>query len=284
MLYDRFINTPGGKVWTGVQDNGDSIPIIVVHGGPGFPHNYLEPLLQIKSRKVIMYDQLDCGLSEKTGDTNLWTVDRYVEEIRSVVQEIVKESDYIIYGHSWGSLLANEYASKYPQGIKKLIFAGPCLSTDIWIKDTKKLVSLLPTEMQEVLRLSESTGSTDSLEYSEAYAEYIKRYVCRIFPPPECYLESRRGSGDEVYVYLWGESEIVPNGQLKNYNGTPLLKEIKIPILFTCGEYDESTPETNYYYASLCENAKVKVFKGASHMPHLESQEDYLESLNSFLK
>ena len=80
---EGYIDVPGGKVWyRAVGDDAEATPLLCLHGGPGFTHYYLEPLEALADRRrVIFYDQLGCGRSDRPGDLSLWNVDRFVEEL-----------------------------------------------------------------------------------------------------------------------------------------------------------------------------------------------------------
>ena len=97
--------------------SGDTIPLLVLHGGPGFPHNYLKPLESLSDeRPIVFYDQLGCGNSDRPEDPNLWHTERFVEELAKVRQSLNLEQAHIL-GHSWGSMLAIDYALTKPEGI-----------------------------------------------------------------------------------------------------------------------------------------------------------------------
>ncbi len=85
-IEEGYLDVPGGKVWyRAVGDNADGTPLLCLHGGPGFTHYYLEPLEALADRRrVLFYDQLGCGRSDRPGDLSLWHVDRFVTELAQV--------------------------------------------------------------------------------------------------------------------------------------------------------------------------------------------------------
>lgn len=96
--------------------------------------------------------------------------------------------------------------------------------------------------------------------------------------------EAVAGMGEEVYNYMYGPSEFTVTGVLKDFDCTPHLENITVPVLLTCGEFDEATPETTRYYSSKFPNATMKIFEGASHEHHLEKAKEYIEAVRRFLK
>src|ERR1700754_330251 len=114
---ERFIEVPGGQVWVNVVGSGGGVPLILLHGGPGGGHDYLEPLAALADdRPVIFYDQLGCGKSDRPDDPALWTMDRFVDEL-SAVRQALGLGRVHLYGHSWGGWLAIEYLLHHAQGV-----------------------------------------------------------------------------------------------------------------------------------------------------------------------
>ena len=111
---EGFVDVTGGKIWYRVTGQGDKTPILLLHGGPGYPSHYLNALKSLGiDRKVISFDQLGCGRSDAIADTTLMTVDSFVEQITKLLTAL-QVSEVHLYGHSWGSMLAVDYYLKYP--------------------------------------------------------------------------------------------------------------------------------------------------------------------------
>lgn len=283
MTNEGHISVPGGRVWYQVVGSGYTVPLLVLHGGPGFPHNYLKPLENLSDdRPVVFYDQLGCGNSDRQEDPNLWHIERFVEELVQVRQALNLEQVHIL-GHSWGSMLAIDYALTHPEGISSLILASPPLSIPRWIEDVTTYRKQLPSEVQEVLDRNEAAGTTDSEEYEAAVMEFSRLHLCRLDPWPEVLEQALVGAGLQVYYTMWGPSEFFMTGNLANYDRTSRLGEVIVPTLFTCGRYDEATPETTAWYQSLIPQAEIAIFEHSSHMPHLEEMELYLQVVRDFL-
>ena len=146
-MEEGYVSVPGGRVWYKVVGISDEIPLLVLHGGPGFPHNYLNPLENLASeRPVIFYDQLGCGKSDRPKDPNLWQTQRFVEELREVQHSLNLERVHIL-GHSWGSMLAVDYALTQPPSLESLVLASPCLSIPRFLEDVTAYRKQLPSEM-----------------------------------------------------------------------------------------------------------------------------------------
>lgn len=285
MNKEGYIDVTGGKVWYQIfNKNAGGTPVIILHGGPGSSCYSLQVLKALEEdRPVILYDQLGCGRSDRPTDTSLWRIDRFVEELAQVRKALSLEEVHIL-GHSWGTTLAAAYSLTKPSGVKSVIFSSPCLSAPLWEQDQKRNLEKLPIEIQEIIKRCEENGTTDSEEFEEAILEFNKQFVNRLDPFPEWLKQGSQYRNPEVYNIMWGPSEFTVLGNLKEFDCTSQLKEITCPTLFTCGRFDEATPESTQYYSSLTPNSKFHVFENSAHMPYVEEPEEYLHVIGEFLK
>lgn len=284
-VVEGYIPVTGGKIWYKIVGaNRKKIPLLVLHGGPGAPHDYLEPLEALSDeRPVIFYDQLGCGNSDKPRDKSLWTVERFVSELEQVRSYLGLDKMHLL-GQSWGTMLAVDFMLvKKPKGVMSLILSGPCLSSSRFASDQKLYLLELSDALQKTINESEMSGCFDSKEYRDAMMVYYKIHVCRLDPWPDCLNRTLEKFGHEVYEQMWGPSEFTLTGGLKNYERVNLLKEISVPTLFTCGCYDEATPSSTAYYHSMLPGSEIVIFEGASHEHHLEKIGEYLEVVRNFI-
>ena len=281
---EGFINVDGGKVWYRVTGSGNKIPILVLHGGPGVPSYYLKPLDSLgKDRHIIFYDQLGCGKSDRITDTTLMTTEHYVAEIGQVIKALGLKEFYL-FGQSWGTMIGTDYYLKNPEGIKALILSSPAISIPMWLKDADLLISTLPDSTQNAIRLNEQHKTFDVPAYKQAVQLYYENFLARKLPW-SADIDSAFSQLGKSYQYMWGPSEFTATGELKTYDHTNRLGEIKGPTLFIAGEYDEARPSTVKYYQSLVKGAKFEIIKGAGHLTMQdkpdESNKVVLEFLNN---
>ncbi len=282
---EGYISVTGGRVWYKVVgENKMGIPVLVVHGGPGASHDYLEPLAELADdRPVVFYDQLGCGNSDRPENISLWSIERFVDELHRVRKALGLKKVHII-GQSWGSSLAVDYLlSENSEGVLTLVLSGALLSTSRWIEDQQTYVAELPEETREIIRKCEDRGDFSSTDYQDAMMEFYKIHVCRLDPWPECLNRSFQKLNFPMYEHMWGPSEFTVTGALKDYERVGRLKEISIPVLFTCGYHDEATPATTRYYQRHLPGSEVLVLEDASHEHHLEKPQKYLEAVRAFL-
>ena len=283
--YEGFIDVEGGKIWYKIIGaDKKKTPLLLVHGGPGTPSYYLSPLEKLASdRPVVFYDQLGCGRSDKPNDTSLWKISRAVKEIETL-KKALRLNQIHLFGNSYGAAVVAEYMANDPTGIKSIVFASPLISMRMFLEDQNKLRQELPSSVRDMLLFHEKNGTINSQAYRDATTEYYKRYLCRVFPYPKEVEEAFKNIGMQVVETMCGSGEFGCTGNLKNFDRTNILKEIKLPTLFTCGRYDFATPETTKRYARLVKNSEFVVFANSAHMTINEEPEAYVKVISDFLE
>lgn len=285
MLEEGYIDVTGGRVWyQHFNKDAKGTPVIILHGGPGSSCYSLQGLKALaEDCPVIFYDQLGCGKSERPSDPSLWRIERFVEELAQI-RQFLNLNELHILGHSWGTTLAAAYCLTKPSGVKSVIFSSPCLNAPLWEQDQRRNLEKLPKEIQATIIRCEENETTDSDEYKKATEVFNKNFVCRLDPYPEWLKKGSHFRNPEVYNIMWGPSEFTVLGNLKEFDCTPRLKEFTFPTLYTCGRFDEATPETTKYYSSLTPGSEFHVFENSAHMPYVEEPEEFLRVIGDFLK
>jgi proline-specific peptidase len=276
------------ETWYRVVGDGDEpgkVPLLLLHGGPGAPHDYLESLESVAAtgRRAIFYDQLGCGNSSRS-EASLWNVETFVDEVGAVRDALGLERTHL-FGSSWGGMLAMEYALTQPTGLTSLVISSSPASIPLWASETKRLRAELPADVQRVLDEQEAAGRTDSPEYEAATMEFYKRHVCRLEPWPEGIVRTfgKLVENPDVYSYMQGPNEFVITGTLKDWDITGRLGEIDVPTLVTSGRHDECTPRQAEIVHRGIPGSEWVVFENSSHMQFAEEPERYLEVLDDFL-
>jgi proline-specific peptidase len=278
----------GHEIWYRVVGDGEEsgkLPVLLLHGGPGATHDYLESLeaLAGTGRRAIFYDQLGCGQSDLPEDPSLYTVELFVDEVGTVRRELGLDRIHL-FGSSWGGMLAMEYALTQPAGLASLVLASSPASIPQWVAETGRLRAQLPEDVQETLSRHEEAGTTDSQEYEDACLVFYKRHVCRLDDWPEYVLRSfdfmqRHGL---VYRTMNGPSEFHVTGTLREWDVSGRLGEIRAPALVVTGEHDEATPAINRTVTEGIPGARSVILPGCSHMAHVEDPEGYIRLLDAF--
>jgi len=280
---EAFVAVPGGRVWMRRSGAGAGAPLVLLHGGPGSPHDYLEPLAVLgDEREVVFYDQLGCGRSYTPDDPSLWSVARFVEELGAVIGTLRRAPVHLL-GHSWGAMLAADYALEHPHDVASLILDSPCLSMRRVRDDMERLKAELPEAVRRVIERCEHDGTTDSGAYGAAAMAFYRRHVCRLADWPEPLVRSQSAWGWPVYHTMWGPAEFTPTGTLAGYEREDRLVDLRAPVLYLCGRHDEITPESTRAYHERTPGSEFVVFEASAHVQHLEEPERYASVVRGFL-
>jgi len=285
---EGYVPFRGYKTWYRVVGEGEDegkFPVLLLHGGPGGTHDYIESLeaLAETGRRAVLYDQLGCGKSDRA-DESLWTVETYMDEVGVVRRELGLDRIHL-FGNSWGGMLAMEYALTQPPGLESLMIASSPSSIPQWVEETGRLRRDLPGDVQAVLDRHEEAGTTDDPEYEQACEVFYRRHVCRLPKWPDYVLRSFQFIQEhgDVYRYMNGPSEFHVVGTLKDWDITDRLGGIRIPTLVLSGEFDEATPAINRTVSAAIPGAESVIYSGGSHMAHVEDPEGYCRLLEDFM-
>jgi L-proline amide hydrolase len=279
----------GGHTWYRVVGEGEkpgALPLLVLHGGPGGAHDYLESMQELArgGRRVIFYDQLGCGRSPYPSDPDKWTVQLFVQEVEAVRAALGLDRIHLL-GQSWGGMLAMEYALTQPTGVAGLVICDSPSSIPLWVSEANRLRGELPAQVQETLLRHEREGTTESAEYLAACDVFYDRHVCRVRPYPDYVQRSLdQLAGNQVYHTMNGPSEFHCIGTLKDWDVTPRLGEIELPTLIVSGAHDEATPLISRTVQDGIRGSEWVMFEDSSHMPHVEEPERFLEVVGSWLR
>lgn len=263
--------------------------IVLLHGGPGSTHDYLLSMAALAEDgwPVVHYDQLGNGGSTHLPDapSDFWTVQLFADELDNLLTELGIADNYVLFGQSWGGLLATVHAAKRPKGLKGVVIANSPASMPVWREEMKRLRADLPPGVDETLARHEAAGTTETGEYLNAMRVFYDKHVCRVTPWPRdvaaTFMEIYNDS--TVYETMNGPSEFHVTGSLKDFDVVDLLPDIEVPCLVISGAHDEATPETVRPYAESIAQARWVVFEESSHMPHVEEPDRFRAVMNEYL-
>jgi proline iminopeptidase len=277
---------PVGKyqVWT-KQVGAGPTRMLTLHGGPGCTHEYLECFEDFLPQHGIgfyYYDQLGSAYSDQPDDPSLWRIDRFREEVEEVRRGLGLQK-FWLYGHSWGAMLAIEYALKYPQNIKGLILSSMTASIASYVTYMNELRHRIPADKLAVIEKYEKRGSYDAPEYQDVIMkELYAEHICRLDPWPEPVARMFKHMNGKVYNAMQGPNEFVVVGNLKGWDRWKDLPSIKAPTLLTVGEHDEMRVADIERMGKLIPHSRVFVGKG-SHLSMWDDQENYFRALLGFV-
>lgn len=259
--------------------------LFLLNGGPGIPCNYLrDPLLPMVDAgyRVVTYDQLGTGASDKPKDKSLWTIGRYVEEVETVRNALGLGKIHLL-GHSWGGWLSIEYALTHQKGLKSLILSNTCGDMPHLVSELDRHRDALGHETVAMMQRFEATGNLDHPAYQAAITILNYRHVFRSDVWPKVVLDSLKKINMDIYGTMQGPNEFLYVGNLKDWNRIPDMHKITVPTLVMCGHFDELTPACSMRMHNVLPNSEITVFPNSSHMAMYEEPDAYLARLRSFL-
>ena len=285
---EAMVAVPGGRIYVRINGAlGGKPPILFIHGGPGGSHwGWLNSTALAETRAVILYDQLDCGRSDRPGDPANWTVPRFLAEIEAIRAHFGIARWHVL-GGSWGGTLALEYGATRPAALAGLVLQSPLVSTDVWLKDAALLKAGMPGDVRALLDACDTPGAAPASACDAATDAFYARHVRQVLPPPAIAayrdaLPAPFAAG--LYNHMWGRAEFTCTGTLKDYDGRPLLKRLNgARSLFVAGIDDEARPATIAGFAQAA-GARFAEIPGAAHSIMLDNPAAYLALLRPWLQ
>ena len=290
------VTTPAGtfNVWTKRVGNNPKMKVLLLHGGPGATHEYFEcfdSYFPNAGIEYYYYDQLESAYSDQPSDSSLWEVDRFVEEVEQVRKALnLDSSNFYLLGHSWGGILAMEYALKYQDNLKGLIISNMMSSIPEYITYANEVLGpQLDPEVLAEIRALEAAGDYANSRYSELiYTHYYPEHVLRMpldqWPNPVN--RAFAHINGDMYVTMQGPSEfgVVGDAKLKNWDRKADLAKITVPTLTIGGAYDTMDPKHMEWMATAVQKGRYVHCPTGSHFSMYDGQEDYFDGLIKFVR
>jgi proline iminopeptidase len=280
------------EVWTKKVGDSPRMKVLLLHGGPGFTHEYLKPLaeyLPAAGIEVYLYDQLGSYFSDQPDDPDLWEIPRFVDEVEQVRQALgLGPDDFYLYGQSWGGILAMEYALAHGDKLKGLIISNMMASIPAYNEYAEEVLmpQIDPGVLAEI-KAFEAAEDYDNPRYMELLMEH--HYVHHILRAPADEWPNDLNLAFEhvnpqVYVLLQGPSELGAGGRLVEWDRTADLSRIETPTLVIGARHDTMDPEHMEWMANEFPNGTYLYCPDGSHCAHYDDQEVYMEGLIRFIQ
>ena len=289
------IKTRSGEfnVWTKRIGNNPKMKVLLLHGGPGATHEYLEAFDSYFPNAEIeyyYYDQLESYCSDQPNDSTLWTVERYVDEVEQVRVALgLNKDNFYLYGSSWGGILCMEYALKYQNNLKGLIISNMMASIPDYVDYANNVLGpQLDSAVLSEIRVLEAQEDYANPRYNELivnnyYPKHVLRMPLEDWPDPVNRAFANMSQG--LYITMQGPSEfgVVGNAKLKNWSVKNQLNKITVPTLSIGGKYDTMDPEHMKWIANEVQNGKFLFCEKGSHLCMYDDQKTFFEGLIRFI-
>jgi proline iminopeptidase len=289
------VTTPHGthRVWVKRIGNNPDLRVLLLHGGPGATHEYLEACdsyLPAAGVEYYYYDQLGSGRSDQPSEGSLWEVDRFVDEVEQVRQALgLDRHNFVLYGQSWGGILAIEYALAHQQHLRGLVISNMMASVPAYNAYAEQV--LMPQMDQAALaeiKSMEASGDIENPRYMELlvdqhYVHHVLRMPAADWPDPV-----QRGFdhiNQAIYVSMQGPSElgISAGAKLFHWDRTEDLASIEVPTLVIGAEHDTMDPAHLKMMAQRIPAGRYLHCPNGSHLAMYDDQQTYFAGLTEFL-
>ncbi len=286
------VKTPKGsfKVWTKRFGSSPRIKLLLLHGGPGATHEYFEALERYAGAEgieLIYYDQLGSAYSDQPKDDSLWTLERFVDEVEQVRQALgLTKDDFYLLGHSWGGILAAEYALAHPQQLKGLVISNMMMSIPDYNRYAADVLAkgMDPAVVKEIKDL-EKRGEYESPRYMELLMpHFYAKHICRLEEWPDAVTRSFGKLNKQLYVRMQGPSEFGAAGRLEKWDRKADLGKIAVPTLVIGATHDTMDPEHMRWVSTQVKHGSFLLCPQGSHMAMWDDQRTYAAGLVRFLK
>ncbi|MFL5360854.1 MAG: proline iminopeptidase-family hydrolase [Myxococcales bacterium] len=288
------IDTPKGKfhVWTKRVGNNPSVKVLTLHGGPAATHEYFEIFdthVPAAGIEYYYYDQLGSFYSDQPDDPSLWTIERFADEVEQVRKALgLSRENFVLQGHSWGDILAIEYALRHQENLKGLVISNMMASIPAYNEYARTV--LMPQMDQkalaEILAL-EKKGDFENPRYEELlipnfYQQHILRMPAEQWPDPV--VRAFAHLNRKIYVPMQGPSEMGASGVLEKWDRTADLKSIQVPTLVIGARYDTMDPKHMEWMSKQLPRGRYLYCPNGSHLAMYDDRETYFGGLIGFLK
>jgi len=276
------------NVWTKRIGDGN-IKVLLLHGGPGFSHDYMEcfeDFLPQQGIEFYYYDQLGCGYSDMPTDTSLWNIPRYVEEVEQVRKGLGLDSFYL-FGHSWGSMLAMEYLQKYQAHVKGAVLSNMTASIGSYLPYVQTLKQkFFSAEDLKKFDSLDKLHKYDSPDYQNLLMNDLYTHtICQLNPWPEPLTRCFKKANFTIYNQMQGIDEFhVTGAAFKDWDMWGRLKNITVPTLVIGGMNDEMNPVDMKREGDSIPNSRTYLCPNGSHMSMYDDQQNYFHEFIRFLK
>jgi len=286
------IHTPVGdfKVWTRRVGNNPRIKLLLLHGGPGATHEYFEAVDSFfpgAGIEYYYYDQLGSAYSDQPGDPRLLDTARFVEEVEQVRLALGLDQDnFYLLGHSWGGILAIEYALKYQQHLKGLVISNMMSSIPAYNRYASEVLmpQMDPAALAEIKRM-EAEKRFDDPRYMELLAPHYERHILRmpIAQWPDPVNRAFAHINKKVYVPMQGPSELGASGILADWDRTEDLSRITVPTLVIGARHDTMDPAFMEAMSKRLPRGRYLHCPQGSHMAMYDDQATWMAGVIDFL-
>ncbi len=286
----KYYDVNGAKLWTVSFGNGE--PIFFIAGGPGNAHTYLRAFDSLSTNNTLVYfDAFGRGKSDTAKDVKEYSLQRDIEDLEGL-RKAMGFSKINILGHSYGGLVAQGYAVKYPEHVSHLILANTFHSYLMWQENddnsNHEIKTNYPEVWEDLMKVREQGVVSSDPIHQEIYSqvpygflyaynpENFRRSVIKPYP---------NSNNTKLYYQMVGrDGDFIVGNDIGNFDYRKQLKDLKMPILIYGGRFDRvAVPYMMVKFKEYCPQAKFVMFEKSGHNPQVEESQALFKLIREFL-
>lgn len=286
----KYYTVNGAKIWTVSFGKGD--PIFFIAGGPGGNHYGLRSFDSLSTTNTLVYfDGLGRGKSDTTINVAQYSLTRDIEDLEGL-RKAMGYAKINILGHSYGGLVAQGYAIKYPENVKHLILANTFHSYLMWQENDDNSNHEIKTNYPEIwdtlMKIRERGIVSSDAVHQEIYGKVPYGFLYA-YNPDKFSGGNRKPypnpMNTKLYYQMVGkDGDFIVGSDIGNFDFRQKLKDLKMPILIIGGRYDRvAVPWMMVKYKEYCPQATFMLFEHSGHNPQVEEPAKEFEVIRAFL-
>jgi proline iminopeptidase len=286
----KYITVNAAKLWVVVAGQGD--PIIIIPGGPGGAHiSYRIFDSLAKDNEIIYFDAFGRGKSDTAKDVKEYTLARDIEDIEGL--RIALHFDKLnVLGHSYGGLVAQGYAIKYPSHVSHLILANTFHSFVMWQENDDNSNHEIKTNYPEIwdslIKMREAGAISSDEKHQAVYGKVPYGFLYAYNPDnflrggPRPYPNS---FNPKLYYQMVGkDGDFIVGSDIGTFDYRKDLKSLTMPVLIYGGRYDRvAVPSMMVKFKEYCPQAQFMIFERSGHNPQVEEPSRLFPVIEKFL-
>lgn len=286
----KYYTVNGAKIWTVSFGTGD--PLFIISGGPGSAHIGMRGMDSLANTcRLIYFDAFGRGKSDTALDLKEYTIQRDVEDL----EELRKQMGFNkinLFGHSYGTVVAQAFALQYPDQVGHLLLSAPFHSYLMWQANDdnyNREIQVNYPEVWDTLMVLRNQGyvSSDPI-HQEVYGRIPYGFLYAY--NPDQYINRRRipypnRFNSKLYYQMVGkDGDFIVGSDIGSFDFRRTLKNLSMPVLILAGRFDRvAVPSMMIQYKRFCPQAEFHLFEKSGHNTFVEEPEKTFNIIRSFL-
>ncbi len=286
----KYYTVNNAKLWVVSFGKGD--PLFFIAGGPGGSHYGLRSFDSLSlTNTLVYYDGYGRGKSDTAKDVKEYSLEMDIEDLEGL-RKAMGFTKINILGHSYGGLVAQGYAIKYPSNVSHLILANTFHSFVMWQENddnsNREIKTSYPEVWDTLMQIRNKGAISSDPLHQEIYGRVPYGFLYAYNP------DNFKSRGRKPYPNLFNaalyyqmvgkDGDFIVGSDIGNFDFRKQLKDLKMPILVIGGRYDRvAVPWMMVKYKEYCPQAKFVMFEHSGHNPQVEEPSKEFELIRGFL-